>query len=158
MVTRPGIAQSKKDLAALVGKTVNQAVKKQLSPADKKRKSNDDDGECFLVQELSKDLEGFNYKDMERLSISVSDHEVSYWTSCWDVVITSEEVDSSVTSSQTITNKTVASNDPFAELPDLFAYNEDDDSCSSCSTSVPTEFDSSLDQCLDVFALADLRP
>ena len=72
-------AQSKKDLAALIGKTVNKAVKKQLASADKKRKSEDD--ECYLVDALNEDLEGFNYEAMDRLSLkagdSSSDDEVS---------------------------------------------------------------------------------
>ena len=66
--------QSKKDLAVLIGKTVNKAVKKQLASADKKRKS-DDDGECFLVDALTKDLEGFNYEAIENLNIE--DDEIS---------------------------------------------------------------------------------
>ena len=69
-------AQSKKDLAALIGKTVNKAVKKQLASADKKRKS-DDDNECYLVKALSKDLDGFNYQDMEKLSIGTKNDAVS---------------------------------------------------------------------------------
>ena len=66
--------QSKKELAVLIGKTVHKAIKKQLASVDKKRKS-DEDGECFLVEALSKDLDGFNYEAMEDLTID--DDEVS---------------------------------------------------------------------------------
>ena len=64
-------ALSKKELAALVAKSVTKTVKKQLAAADKKRKSDsdDEDGECYLVETLTKDLEGFNYDDMEKLSL-----------------------------------------------------------------------------------------
>ena len=66
--------QSKKELAVLIGKTVHKVIKKQLASVDKKRKS-DEDGECFLVEALSKDLDGFNYEAMEDLTID--DDEVS---------------------------------------------------------------------------------
>ena len=68
-------AQSKKDLATLIGKTVNKAVKKQLASANKKRKS-DEDNDCFLVQELSKELDGFNYEAMENLHIGTKEDAV----------------------------------------------------------------------------------
>ena len=65
-------AKSKKELATLIAKTVTKNVKKQLASADKKRKSDDssddDDKDCFLVQELTKDLEGFNYREMDDMS------------------------------------------------------------------------------------------
>ena len=57
----------------MIGKTVNQAVKKQLASADKKRKS-DDDNDCVDV--LTKDLDGFNYQDMEKLSIGTKDDAI----------------------------------------------------------------------------------
>ena len=64
---------SKKELAALINKTVDKKVKKQLAAVGKKRKTADsdteEDGECFLLQELTKDLDGFNYEDMEKLSL-----------------------------------------------------------------------------------------
>lgn len=56
---------AKKELAALVTKT----VKKQLASTDKKRKSGDD-GECFLLDTITSDLDGFNYEEMEKLTIS----------------------------------------------------------------------------------------
>ena len=71
--------KSKKELATLIAKTVSKGVKKQLAAADKKRKSKGDDsdeeGECFLVDELTKNLDGFNYDAMEKLKID--DDEIS---------------------------------------------------------------------------------
>lgn len=76
-------ATDKKDLAAFVKEQVKKGVKKQLASVSKKRKSDSDsesDGEkdCYLVETLTKDLDGFNYEEMEKLSINdeVSD-EVS---------------------------------------------------------------------------------
>ena len=66
---------SKKELAAFVKKAVADKVKKELNSIDKKRKSDDD---SFDLNAFDGDLEGFNYKDMERLSIDDdSDGEVS---------------------------------------------------------------------------------
>jgi len=67
-------SKTKKDLAALVAKVVKKGVKKELAAMDKgkKRKSDSDseeEGDCFLVEELTKDLDGFNYEDMEKLSL-----------------------------------------------------------------------------------------
>ena len=67
-------------MAALIGKTVNRAIKKQLASADKKRKS-DEDGECYLVEALTKDLDGFNYEDMANLKID-GDESVASEASC----------------------------------------------------------------------------
>ena len=64
--------KAKKELAAMIGKATRKAVK-QLAAAEKKRKSDDSDDEgndCFLVETLTKDLDGFNYDDMEKLSIN----------------------------------------------------------------------------------------
>ena len=72
--------KSKKDLAALISKTVNRAVKKQLASADKKRKL-DEDGERYLVNVLTKDLDGSNYKDMANLKID-DDESVHSEASC----------------------------------------------------------------------------
>jgi hypothetical protein len=66
---------SKKELAAFVQKEIKKGVKKQLAAISKKRKNDSDsedesdDKECFLLQELSKGIDGFNYNDMEKLSI-----------------------------------------------------------------------------------------
>ena len=70
--------KSKKELAALIAKTVDKSVKKTLASANKKRKSSDsdDDNDCFLVDALTKDLDGFNYEDMEKLDVDDED-EVS---------------------------------------------------------------------------------
>ena len=77
---------SKKELAALVAKIakkeikegIKAGVKKQLAAVSKKRKSDSEDSEseeCCLVQMLGKPLDGFNYKQMETLSIQ--DKEIS---------------------------------------------------------------------------------
>ena len=58
------------------------------------------------------------------------------------MLTTSDEVDVTNNSNQTIT------------LPKLCALSRDDSSCSSCSTSMPAEFNS-LDEWLDAYALAD---
>ena len=70
-------ASSKKELAALVAKAVKKevkaGVKKQLASLSKKRKSSKDDEsdeECCLVQMLESKLDGFNYQQMENLTIS----------------------------------------------------------------------------------------
>jgi hypothetical protein len=76
---------SKKELAAFVQKEVKRGVTKQLAAISKKRKNNSDsedesdDKECFLLEELSKGIDGFNYNDMEKLSIhdAKNDDEVS---------------------------------------------------------------------------------
>ena len=71
---------SKKELAALVAKTVKKelkdgikaGVKKQLAAVSKKRKSDEEESdgeECCLVQMLGKPLDGFDYSQMEHLSI-----------------------------------------------------------------------------------------
>ena len=64
---------SKKELAALVQKEAKKVVKKQLAAVSKKRKGDDsdkDEADCFLLEELSKGIDGFNYEDMEKLSIN----------------------------------------------------------------------------------------
>jgi hypothetical protein len=75
---------SKKELVAVVEnfKWVKKGVKKQLATvSSKKRKESDSDEEsetkdCFLLEELSKGIDGFNYDDMEKLTLEDSD-EVS---------------------------------------------------------------------------------
>ena len=54
---------------------MNKAVKKQLASVNKKRKSDNEEGECYLVDTLTQELEGFNYETMEGLTIE--DDEVS---------------------------------------------------------------------------------
>ena len=67
---------SKKELAALVATTIKKevkaGVKKQLASVSKKRKSDnaDSDEECALVQMLEKNLDGFNYQQMESLTLN----------------------------------------------------------------------------------------
>ena len=75
--------QSKKELAVLVGKTVNKAMKKQLASVAKKRKSDDDEeGECLLVETLTKDPDGFNYEEMANLKIDDDDQSGVSEASC----------------------------------------------------------------------------
>ena len=69
--------KSKKDLAALLAKTVKDEVKagvqKELAAMGKKRKSKSKDDEqeedCALVEMLESNLDGFNYEDMDDMSI-----------------------------------------------------------------------------------------
>ena len=72
---------SKKELAAFINKEVKKGVKKQLASVDKKRKSDSDseEGECFLLDSLTKNLDGFNYEAMDKLSI---DDDASDEVSC----------------------------------------------------------------------------
>ena len=124
---------SKKELSAVVAKTVQKeikaGVKKQLAAISKKRKtdSNDEaDADCCLVQMLAKPLDGFNYKQMELLSIKdKEDHsdEFSVWSSGKDDdTVSSEELDS-----------VIDSRDQMITLPKLFAL-EDNISSSSDSS------------------------
>ena len=70
--------KSKKELATLIAKAVNKGVKKQLAAVDKKRKSGDSsEEECYLVDTLTQDLDGFNYEAMEKLSVDDVDDEIS---------------------------------------------------------------------------------
>ena len=62
---------SKKELAAFVKKAIAKGVKKELNSVDKKRKSSDDDS--FDLNAFEGELEGFNYKDMENLSLDDDD-------------------------------------------------------------------------------------
>jgi hypothetical protein len=62
--------KSKKELAALVAKAVTSGMKKELASVSKKRKNDKDENECFLLDTLTKDLDGFNYDDMEKMSIN----------------------------------------------------------------------------------------
>ena len=70
-------SKSKKELAAFLAKSIQKQVKKELASIQKKKcKSNDSDdeeGECHLVDILDSDLKGFNYEDMEKLAIDDSD-------------------------------------------------------------------------------------
>jgi hypothetical protein len=77
---------TKKELAVLVQKAAKKEIKKHakdLNSVSKKRKSSDssesdddDDKECFLLDTITKDLDGFNYQEMNDLKID-SDDEVS---------------------------------------------------------------------------------
>ena len=70
---------SRKELAAMINKTVEKKVKKQLASIDKKRKSDDSDsdGECHLLDALvDGKLDGFNYEDMENLKLDDDEFSV----------------------------------------------------------------------------------
>jgi hypothetical protein len=68
--------KSKKELAALIAKSIEDGVKKATKAASAKKrksdkKSDDSDGEeVALVEALCKNLEGFNYEAMDGLKIS----------------------------------------------------------------------------------------
>jgi hypothetical protein len=73
---------TKKELTALVRKGAKKEIQKQskeLVSVSKKHKNkesldkDDDNKECFLLETLTKDLEGFNYKKMEGLKIEDKD-------------------------------------------------------------------------------------
>ena len=69
--------KSKKDLAVLLAKTVQDEVKagvqKELASMGKKRKNkskdDDEEGECALVEMFESNLDGFNYEDMDDMSV-----------------------------------------------------------------------------------------
>jgi hypothetical protein len=69
---------SKKELAVLIKK----AVKKEVSTKENKKRKSSDDEEGFLVECLSKPLDGFNYKDMENLNIDDDDSSTGTEVSC----------------------------------------------------------------------------
>jgi hypothetical protein len=151
---------SKKELAAFVQKEVKKGVKKQLAAVSKKRKNDSDsedesdDKECFLLEELSKGIDGFNYDDMEKLSIhdAKNNDEVSVWMIGEDVSISSDEVDNnSISSDQMITQPKLFALDELRDSSD-----EDSSCCSTMSltSSEGEEFDS-LDECLEAYSLAE---
>ena len=68
----------KKELVIFIKKQVKNTVH-DLASVDKKCNANEsdsDEGKCLLLKALSGKLDGFNYKDMENLSIELDD-EVS---------------------------------------------------------------------------------
>ena len=71
------VTASKKELAAFIKKQVKTSVK-ELASVDKKRKADsDDEGECHLLEALGGKLDGFNYDEMEKLSIDDDTDEIS---------------------------------------------------------------------------------
>ena len=76
-------SKSKKELAAFLKKQVKEGVKKELAAIQKKRKSDesdDEEGECLLLDMLESKLDGFNYTDMDKMSVSedkTSNDEIS---------------------------------------------------------------------------------
>ena len=76
---RSAFALRKKDDVRkyVVSRKVEKKVKKQLAAvSSKKRKAEDsesDDGECFLLDELTKGIDGFNYEAMDDLKIDDDD-------------------------------------------------------------------------------------
>ena len=65
-------SKSKKELAAFLKKQVKEGVKKELAAIQKKRKSDDsedEEGECLLLDMLGSKLDGFNYDDMDKMTI-----------------------------------------------------------------------------------------
>ena len=71
------VSASKKELAAFIKKQVKTSVK-ELALVDKKRKADSDDkGECHLLEALNGKLDGFNYNEMEKLSIDDDNKEIN---------------------------------------------------------------------------------
>ena len=73
--------ETAKELATLVGKVVDKTVNKHFG-SQKKRKSNDNDneeGDCCLLEGLAGALDGFNYDNMDKMTIDngSDDDEVS---------------------------------------------------------------------------------
>jgi hypothetical protein len=128
----------------------------------KRKESNSDDEsetkDCFLLKELFKDIDGFNYNDMEKLTLEEGSDEVSVLRLGKDVSISSDEVD----------NYSISS-DQMSTQPELFALDKilardsdsdssDEDSFSSttvCSTSSEEEDFDSLDECREAYSLAE---
>ena len=71
------VSASKKELAAFIKKQIKTSVK-ELASVDKKRKADsDEEGECLLLETLNGKLDGFNYDEMEKLSINDDGDEIS---------------------------------------------------------------------------------
>ncbi len=69
---------SKKDLAAFIKKSVEKGVRKEINKIDKKRsKSDSSDEEEFDMNALEKDIQGFNYSEMDSLKIESDDDSIS---------------------------------------------------------------------------------
>ena len=70
---------TKKELTAFIKKQLKSMVC-DLASVDKKHKANKldlDEGECLLLKALRGELDGFNYNEMEKLSIKEDDDEIS---------------------------------------------------------------------------------
>ena len=71
-------SSSKKDLAAFIQKSVAKGIRHEINKIDKKRSNSDssDEGE-FDLNALEKDIQGFNYSEMDSLKIETDDDSVS---------------------------------------------------------------------------------
>jgi hypothetical protein len=118
---------------------------------NKKRKSSNDE-EGFLVECLSKPLDGFNYKDMENLNIDNDDSSSSSEVSCW---MTGQNIPEliprdlfALDSDDSVTSD---SSDEVSTDTNGFIIDDDFSNCSS--TCAMTEM-SSIDDLLDANAIA----
>ena len=71
-------SSSKKDLAAFIQKSVAKGIRHEINKIDKKRSNSEssDEGE-FDLNALEKDIQGFNYSEMDSLKIETDDDSVS---------------------------------------------------------------------------------
>ena len=74
--------ESKKELQAFIKKQVAKGVRKELNSVSKRRKNESDDE--LALHALEKNLDDFNYNDMDNLKIDSDDEtEVSTWLKEW---------------------------------------------------------------------------
>ena len=67
-------SSNKKDLAAFIKKSVAKGIRQEINKIDKKRSNSDSsDEEEFDLNALEKDIQGFNYSEMESLKIETDD-------------------------------------------------------------------------------------
>jgi hypothetical protein len=126
---------NKKELAVLIKK----AVKKEVFTKESKKCKSRDDEEGFLVECLSKPLDGFNYNDMENLNIDGDDSSTNSEVSCW----------------------MPGQNRPELIPWDLFALDSDDSVTSDSSDNVSTDInsfiiDDDFSNCSSTCAMAEL--
>ena len=65
--------ESKKELQAFIKKQVAKGVRKELNSISKKRKSDSDSDDELDLNALEKDVDDFNYNDMDNLKIDSGD-------------------------------------------------------------------------------------
>ena len=69
-------SSSKKDLAAFIKKSAAKGIRHEINKIDKKRSNSDSsDEEEFDMNALEKDIQGFNYSEMDSLKIETDDEE-----------------------------------------------------------------------------------
>ena len=71
-------SSSKKDIAAFIKKSAAKGIRHEINKIDKKQNQSDSsDEEGFDVNALEKDIQGFNYSEMDSLKIESDDNAVS---------------------------------------------------------------------------------